>query len=184
MKILLHTCCAPCATYVVKTLRGEGYEPVLYFFNPNIHPYSEFLLREEAVKIFAEKEKLEAIYEGYGLRQFLREVVFQEDNRCPICYFIRLKGTANYAKENGFPIFTTTLLISPYQNQALVRKIGEELERETGVSFLYRDFRPGYYESIRLSKELGLYRQKYCGCIYSEEEALRQRMERKKREVK
>ncbi|MBC7329487.1 epoxyqueuosine reductase QueH [bacterium] len=180
MKVLLHTCCAPCATYVVKTLREEGYEPVLYFFNPNIHPYGEFLLREEAVKIFAEKEGLEAIYEGYGLRQFLREVVFQEDNRCPICYFIRLKGTANYAKEHGIPIFTTTLLLSPYQNQELIRKIGEELEKETGVKFLYRDFRPGYYESIRLSKELGLYRQKYCGCIYSEEEALKQRMERKK----
>ncbi|MGC9004704.1 MAG: epoxyqueuosine reductase QueH [bacterium] len=180
MRVLLHTCCAPCATFVVKALREEGYEPVLYFFNPNIHPFSEFLQREEAVRIFAEKEKLEVIYEPYNLRQFLREVVFREENRCPICYFLRLNATAQFAREKDFPFFTTTLLLSPYQKQEVIRQIGEELEKETGVRFLYRDFRPGYYESIKLSKEMGLYRQKYCGCIYSEEEALRQRMEKKK----
>ncbi|MBC7326870.1 epoxyqueuosine reductase QueH [bacterium] len=181
MKILLHTCCAPCATFVVKSLREEGFEPVLFFYNPNIHPLSEYLLREEAVKLFAEKENLEVIYGEYGLVQFLREVVFREGNRCTICYYLRLSRTAQYAKENGFQFFTTTLLLSPYQKQETIMELGKQLEKETGVQFLFRDFRPGYYESIRLSKELGLYRQKYCGCIYSEEEALRQRLERKKR---
>jgi len=179
MKILLHTCCAPCATFVVKSLKEEGFEPVLFFYNPNIHPLAEYLLREEAVSIFAQKENLEVIYGEYGLRQFLREVVFREDNRCPICYYLRLGKTAQYAKEQRFELFTTTLLLSPYQKQETIRHIGEQLGKEIGVSFLYKDFRPGYQESIRLSKEMGLYRQKYCGCIYSEEEALRQRRKRR-----
>lgn len=181
MKILLHTCCAPCATFVVKSLKEEGLEPVLFFYNPNIHPFSEYLLREDAVRFFANKEGLEAVYGGYELRQFLREIVFREDNRCPICYYLRLSRTSQYAKEHGFQLFTTTLLLSPYQKQETIREIGQQLEKEFGVSFLYRDFRPGYGESIRLSKELGLYRQKYCGCVYSEEEALRQRQERRKK---
>lgn len=181
MRILLHTCCAPCATFVVRSLKEEGFQPVLFFYNPNIHPLSEYLLREEAVRVFAQKENLEVIYGEYGLRQFLREVVFREDNRCPICYYLRLSKTAQYAKEQGFPSFTTTLLLSPYQKQETIKEIGEQLEKELGVSFLYRDFRPGYRESILLSKEMGLYRQKYCGCIYSEEEALRQRMKRNRR---
>ncbi len=180
MKILLHTCCAPCATFVVKSLREEGLEPTLFFYNPNIHPLAEYLLREEAVRAFAQKENLEVIYGEYGLRQFLREVVFREDNRCSICYYMRLSKTAQYAREQGFQLFTTTLLLSPYQKLETIRQIGEQLGKEFGISFLYRDFRFGYRESIRLSRELGLYRQKYCGCIYSEEEALRQREEKEK----
>lgn len=181
MRILLHTCCAPCATFVVKSLEEEDFEPVLFFYNPNIHPFSEYLLRKEAVKVFVERKHLEVIYGEYELRHFLREVIFREDKRCPTCYYLRLCKTVECAKENGFPFFTTTLLLSPYQKQETIRQIGEQLETESGISFLYRDFRPGYYESIRLSKELGLYRQKYCGCIYSEEEAIRQRMEKKNR---
>lgn len=181
MRVLLHTCCAPCATFVVKSLKEDGFEPVLFFYNPNIHPLSEYLLREEAVRVYAEREHLEVIYCGYELRKFLREVIFREDNRCPICYHLRLSRTVQYAKENDFSYFTTTLLLSPYQKLEVIRQIGEQLQAETGVSFLYKDFRPGYYESIRISKELGLYRQKYCGCIFSEEEAIRQRKEKKNR---
>lgn len=180
MKIVLHTCCAPCAIFPLKVLREEGWELLLYFYNPNIHPFGEFLLRKETVENFAQKESLEVVCEDYGLREFLQAVDLKE-NRCLICYRLRLDRTARFAKEKGISHFTTTLLVSPYQNQEKIREIGEEVAKAEGLSFLYRDFRSGYWEGVRISKELGMYRQKYCGCIFSEEEALRQRLARKQK---
>lgn len=171
MKLLLHTCCAPCSIYCIDTLRKEGIEPTVYWYNPNIHPYTEYKERKDTLKSYAESIHIKTIWEeNYGLRSFTKNVIDRLNSRCEYCYRTRLEKTAQYAKENGYDSFSTTLLISPYQNHELLKKIGEELEKEYGVNFIYRDFRPGFRESQTRARELNLYRQKYCGCIFSEEE--------------
>ena len=172
MKLLLHTCCAPCSVYCIKSLRGEGIEPVVYWFNPNIHPYIEYKTRRDTLKEYTKSIGINAIFdENYGLREFCKNVVDDLENRCvKYCYRVRLEQTAKYAKENGYDTFSTTLLISPYQNHEALKKIGEEMAEKYGLTFLYRDFRPGFKEGQTEARELGLYMQKYCGCIFSEEE--------------
>ena len=171
MKLLLHTCCAPCSVYCIKSLRGEGIEPVVYWFNPNIHPYIEYKTRRDTLKEYTKSIGINAIFdENYGLREFCKNVVDDLENRCvKYCYRVRLEQTAKYAKENGYDTFSTTLLISPYQNHEALKKIGEEMAEKYGLTFLYRDFRPGFKEGQTEARELGLYMQKYCGCIFSEE---------------
>ena len=171
MKLLLHTCCAPCSVYCIKSLRKEGIEPVVYWFNPNIHPYGEYKLRRDTLKKYTQSIGIEAIFnENYGLTEFCKNVVNNLENRCvKYCYRIRLEQTAKYAKENGYDTFSTTLLISPYQNHEALKKIGEEMAEKYGLTFLYRDFRPGFREGQAEARELGLYMQKYCGCIFSEQ---------------
>jgi predicted adenine nucleotide alpha hydrolase (AANH) superfamily ATPase len=142
-----------------------------YFFNPNIHPYTEWRARRETLAGFAEAAGLPVIFDDeYLLEEFIRGVVNREAERCAFCYTMRLHRTAVTARENNFDAFSTTLLVSPYQKHGLIREIGQSVAGEAGVKFLYRDFRPGYREATALSKELGMYRQKYCGCIYSEKE--------------
>ena len=172
MKLLLHTCCAPCSVYCIKSLRKEGIEPVVYWFNPNIHPYIEYKTRRDTLKEYTKSIGINAIFdENYGLREFCKNVVDDLENRCvKYCYRVRLEQTAKYAKENGYDTFSTTLLISPYQNHEALKKIGEEMAEKYGLTFLYRDFRPGFKEGQTEARELGLYMQKYCGCIFSEEE--------------
>jgi len=171
MRILLHICCANCATYPYQELKQKGFRVVGFWYNPNIHPFLEYQRRLETLRQFAEQSGLEVIYKDeYNLVEFLRAVVFREKARCPICYQLRLEETAKAASENQFDIFTTSLLISPYQDHERIKRIGEALAKEFGISFYYEDFREGYRESVRISKELNLYRQKYCGCIYSEAE--------------
>ncbi|MCX7846342.1 MAG: epoxyqueuosine reductase QueH [Dictyoglomaceae bacterium] len=173
-EILLHICCSNCIPYPLKSMREEGYKVKGFWYNPNIHPYQEYKLRLEALKIFSEYQSLDIIYEDdYDLEGFLREVVFRENNRCPVCYYIRLKKTAQKAKELGFERFSTTLLVSPYQKHELIKNIGELLAEEFNLEFFYKDFRVGYREGINIVRELNLYRQKYCGCIYSEKERFR-----------
>ena len=171
MKLLLHTCCAPCSVYCIKSLRGEGIEPVVYWFNPNIHPYIEYKTRRDTLKEYTKSIGINAIFdENYGLREFCKNVVDDLENRCvKYCYRVRLEQTAKYAKENGYDTFSTTLLISPYQNHEALKKIGEEMAEKYGLTFLYRDFRPGFKEGQTEARELGLYMQKYCGCVFSEE---------------
>lgn len=171
MTMLLHTCCGPCACYTTKRLMEEGLQPTLFFYNPNIHPYQEQKLRLEGFRQLAEYRKLPTVVEpGYELEEFLKAVAGDPLNRCQECYRIRLSRTAAKAKELGFELFGTTLLISPYQNRELICKIGHELAKDYGLAFHDEDFRPGFRESQNMAKELGLYRQKYCGCIYSEKE--------------
>jgi len=170
-RILLHICCAPCATYTVARLREEGFEVTGFWYNPNIHPWTEHERRRESLARYAEAIELPVIwYERYEMPLFLRAVAGHErfGERCRICYRMRLERTAKVAVEGGFDAFTTTLLISPYQNQALIRRIGEELAAENGVKFHFENFRRGWSERGRLTKEYDLYRQQYCGCIYSE----------------
>lgn len=171
MKLLLHTCCAPCSVYCIETLCKEGIEPTVYWFNPNIHPYMEYKQRRDCLKEYTRNIEIEAIFEeNYGLKDFCKNVVQDLENRCQkYCYPVRLEQTAKYAKENGYDSFSTTLLISPYQNHEMLIKVGEEMAKKYGLKFLYRDFRVGFREGQEKARELGLYRQKYCGCVFSEE---------------
>ena len=171
MKTLLHACCAPCSIECVNTLRNEGIEPTLYWYNPNIHPFTEYRSRKETLVAYAESNALQYVLrDEYGLRPFLAAVTPTLDNRCARCYEMRLEGTARYAAENGYEQFSTTLLISPYQNHELLRETGENMAKKYGIAFLYRDFRPHFRDGQQKAREFGLYMQKYCGCIFSEEE--------------
>lgn len=171
MKLLLHTCCAPCSVYCIDILRKEGIEPTVYWFNPNIHPYMEYKARRDTLKSYTEMINVNAIFEeNYGLKDFCKNVIDDLDNRCvKYCYRIRLEQTAKYAKENGYDTISTTLLISPYQKHDELKTLGEEIAKKYGLNFLYKDFRVGFREGQAKARELGLYMQKYCGCIFSEE---------------
>lgn len=170
MKLLMHTCCAPCSVYCIDSLREEGIEPTIYWFNPNIHPYMEYKARRDCLKEYTKSIEIEAIFEEeYGLDKFCENVIGDLKNRCSnYCYKVRLEQTAKYAKEKGYDTFTTTLLVSPYQKHEELKALGEEIAKKYGLTFLYRDFRPGFREGQTKARELGLYMQKYCGCVFSE----------------
>ena len=171
MKLLLHTCCAPCSVYCIKSLRKEGIEPTVYWFNPNIHPYIEYKTRRDTLKEYTKSINVNAIFEeNYGLKEFCKNVVQDLNNRCKnYCYPVRLEQTAKYAKENGYTHFSTTLLVSPYQNHDAIIEIAQNIAKKYDIQFLYRDFRVGFREGQNEARELGLYMQKYCGCVFSEE---------------
>ena len=169
--ILLHCCCGPCATYTVKSLQKEDYAVTGFWYNPNIHPFTEHRKRLEAMQTLSKAWEFPLIVtEGYEMVDFIRAVVGHEGNRCHDCYNMRLNKTARIARENNFKTFTTTLLISPYQDHELIREVGNQAAQENGVEFLFEDFSQGFRESHRMARELDLYFQKYCGCIYSEYE--------------
>ena len=171
LKILLHICCGPCTIYPLRILKEEGHEIYGHFYNPNIHPYLEYKKRLDTLDIYAGQEGLAVMREdGYPLEGFLRKIAFREEDRCRHCYRMRLVKTAQIAKNGCFSAFTTTLLYSRFQKHDLIRSVGEEIAGEYDIPFLYRDFREGWSEGVRISKALGLYRQPYCGCIYSEKE--------------
>ena len=172
MKLLLHTCCAPCSVYVIDELRSENIEPIVYWYNPNIHPYMEYKARMDCLKKYTESIGVKSIFEDYyGLDEFTKNVCCNLNSRCvDYCYRCRLEKTVKYAKEHGYDAFSTTLLVSIYQKHNVIIKIAEELSRKYNIKFLYRDFRVGFRVGQNKARELGLYMQKYCGCIYSEEE--------------
>ncbi len=171
MNILLHVCCGPCSIYPVQTIRQNGHSVYGYFFNPNIHPFREFQLRLEALKKTSSQLNFDVEFDTkYGLRDYLRKVVFNEKKRCDICYKIRLISTVEKAIKLNFDAFSTTLLYSKYQNHYSIKKICESLSSEYQINFFYEDFRLGWQYGIDKSKEMELYRQPYCGCIYSEQE--------------
>ncbi len=171
MKTLMHICCAPCSIYPLKTMRAEGTDVTGFFYNNNIHPYTEYVKRRDALAQYGNIINLEVIFRNdYDLEGFLRATVFREANRCAVCYHERLNVAALYAKEAGYDSFTTTLLYSIYQKHEMIKEIGESAGKSAGIPFFYQDFRKGWREGVDESKRLGLYRQKYCGCIYSEKE--------------
>ena len=180
MKLLMHTCCAPCSVYCIDSLRSENIEPTLFWYNPNIHPYIEYKTRRDCLKDYAKNVNVELIIkEDYGLDEFCKNVVNDISNRCVnYCYLKRLGETVRFAKENGYDAFTTTLLVSPYQKHEELKIVCEALAKETGIEFLYRDFRVGFREGQAKARELGLYMQKYCGCIFSEEERYQKQIEK------
>lgn len=156
-KLLLHTCCAPCTTYVYTWLVKNRIESEGLFYNPNVRPESEYSKRLATMQDYSAAVGLKVIYEPSD------SII--EPEKCEDCYRIRLEKTANCASLKEYNYFSTTLLISPYQKHALLKKVGEEVAEKYGVTFFYHDFRDGYFESRRLAQALGLYRQKYCGCV-------------------
>lgn len=172
MKLLMHTCCAPCSVYCIDSLREEGIEPTLFWYNPNIHPFIEYKTRRDCLKDYTKLVNAELILEeDYGLDEFCRNVINDIPGRCVnYCYPTRIGKTVRYAVEHGYDAFTTTLLVSPYQKHEELKKVCEALAKEANIKFLYRDFRIGFREGQQKARELGLYMQKYCGCIFSEEE--------------
>jgi predicted adenine nucleotide alpha hydrolase (AANH) superfamily ATPase len=181
MTVLLHICCGPCAIYPLEILKAEGIKVHGFFYNPNIHPYREFRKRLEAVEQLASKVNLPVEYHReYGLRDYLRKVVFNEDSRCGHCYDMRLQAVVAQAKKIRADAFSTTLLYSRYQNHELIRDKAEQLAEQHKIPFYYHDFRAGWQQGIDMSREMGLYRQSYCGCIYSEQERYDKRFRQKK----
>lgn len=171
MKLLMHTCCAPCSIYCISYLREHNIEPVVYWYNPNIHPYKEYEARKNCLKEYTKSIEVKAIFEDeYGLKDFCKNTINDLENRCTnYCYKVRLEKTVQYAKQNGYDTFTTTLFVSPYQKHEQLKKICEELAQKYDINFLYIDFRTGFRQGQAKARELGLYMQKYCGCVFSEE---------------
>lgn len=158
-KVLLHTCCAPCTTQVFADLNEEHFDLTGFFYNPNIFPKEEYDKRKKCMEDYSALINLQMV--------FIENDLEHKSGDCPFCYETRLLRTAQYAKGNGYDAFTTTLLVSPYQNHELIKKIGFQIEEEFGIIFAYRDFRPGYQKGRARAKEYNLYSQKYCGCASS-----------------
>ena len=171
MRLLLHMCCAPCTTYSQKHFRQLGYEVRGFFYNPNIHPFKEYEMRLQTLEKYCRDKDIQLTVENdYNLENYLSLVLDNLDSRCVSCYSLRLNETARQASLAGIPSFSTTLAISPYQNHELLIQKGKEAGHLYNVDFVYEDLRPGYRESVTESRTLGLYRQSYCGCIFSEKE--------------
>lgn len=177
MKILLHICCGPCAVYSVKTLKDKGNEVHGFFYNPNIHPVSEYINRKESCEKLSNAINMRThFYNDFKFEDYFRKVTFYEDDqRCSLCWELRLNKTAEYASKNGFDGFSSTLFISPYQDHEKMKSIALKAQDKYSIPFCYRDFRQGFKQSHEISRQMGLYHQKYCGCIYSERERFRKK---------
>lgn len=177
-KLLLHSCCGPCSTYCIQVL-SEYFDVTVFYYNPNIYPPEEYRLRADEQNRFISEfptrnpvEFVEGVYDTdrfYAMAKGL-EKVEEGGERCFKCYELRLRESAEYAKNNGFDFFTTTLSISPLKNADKLNEIGQKLSEEYGVSYLFSDFKKkeGYKISTQLSAEYGMYRQNYCGCVFSQ----------------
>jgi len=170
-RILLHSCCAPCTITPLQKLREANWTVHGFFYNPNIQPYQEFERRLDTYSAFAQRHELPVIIRGdYDLEAFLRQTAFRESQRCLYCYSTRLEAAARLAHKSRFEAFTTTLLYSKRQKHELIKTIAEQAAKKYGVPFYYEDFRQGWKEGQEQARQLGIYRQQYCGCIYSEKE--------------
>jgi predicted adenine nucleotide alpha hydrolase (AANH) superfamily ATPase len=171
LKLLMHMCCSNCSLYPLQNFLSKGIDVTGFWFNPNIHPYSEYSSRLASLEKLQQLWKLDVEYaDEYHLDDFLAGVVNAGTNRCYFCYSLRLEKTALSARKMGLDGFTSSLLASPYQKFDMIIQIGEETGRRHGIPFHCEDVRQGWNVSKSLALELGLYRQKYCGCIYSEME--------------
>lgn len=171
MKVLMHICCSNCSIYPLQKFLADGLDVRGLWFNPNIHPYTEYTSRMESLKKLQKIWDLDLEYiDEYPLDDFLLSVAGKGPGRCEVCYSVRLDKTAETARTMRIPAFTTSLLASPYQKFDMIMSIGKSMEKKYGVQFLAEDLRQGWHLSKTLSREFELYRQKYCGCIYSEME--------------
>jgi len=171
MRLFLHTCCAVCLTGVAGELRDRKLEFTAYFFNPNVHPLLEWRRRLKATRVLCEREKIPLdVDETYGLVEFVRAVVNRESvpHRCEVCFRTRLRRTAERAGSLGFDAFSTTLLASTEQDLERVRRVASEVSTDTGVAFMDADWRHTHGPALETARKMSLYRQQYCGCIYSE----------------
>ena len=173
MKLLMHACCAPCSVYCIDELRKENIEPTIYWYNPNIHPYKEYEARRDCLIEYTKSINVKCIIEDeYGLDEFCKNVSNNLNSRCvDYCYPVRLRKTFEYAKEHGYNAVTTTLLYSIYQQHDFIKELMENLSAEYDIDFYYHDFREGWQEGQEEARRIGLYMQKYCGCVFSEEES-------------
>ncbi|MFP4071534.1 MAG: epoxyqueuosine reductase QueH [Desulfovibrionales bacterium] len=169
-RLLLHICCGPCALFPVAELLAQGVEVVGLFYNPNIHPLAEYLRRREAAVQAAARLGIKIIFKDdeYDPSTYLRRVVFREENRCFHCYHLRLERTMSVARRGKFDYFSTTLLYSKFQKHEEIAGLARDLAGGGDLRFWYQDFRSGWKQGIERSREWSLYRQQYCGCIYSE----------------
>lgn len=176
-KLLLHSCCGPCSSYVISYLTNY-FDITILYYNPNIYPYDEYLRRkQEQIKLINEidcSNNLDIMDCDYDNDLYEKCIIGLENepergNRCMVCYNLRMEKTAKMAKECNYDYFCTTLSVSPYKNSEWINKIGEKLQNKYNINWLYSDFKKkdGYKQSILLSKKYNLYRQDYCGCIYS-----------------
>ncbi len=171
MKLLLHCCCAPCSVMPLRLLRADGIEPAAFFYNPNIHPYSEYRKRRNTFREYMESQRVSfAMLDDYDMETFLAGVAAHPEARCGFCYRLRLHAAAEFAAAHGFDTLSTSLLVSPYQKHELIKEAGEQAAAEFGLNFYYRDFRPYFREGQEIARAEGLYLQGYCGCVYSEKE--------------
>lgn len=179
--VLLHCCCAPCSLSCIDPLRAEGMEPVAFWYNPNIHPFKEYEARRDTLIEFGPTINMKVIVqEDYGLRNFVRHVAHDIDHRCTYCYTHRMEETVRYAAEHGYSYFTSTLLASPYQQFDKICEVADQFAKQYGVTFLKRDFRPNFRTGNQKARELGFYMQKYCGCVFSEEDRYIKKINRDK----
>ena len=166
---MLHACCAHCTAYTVEYWRGQGFEVDVFWYNPNIHPFTEYCNRLEAEKTLSKETLFPLIIsEEYDMIKFFRAVAGNETDRCRHCFELRLSRTANLANNGNYAGFTTTLLISPHQKHDLLKQIGEKEANLHNTRFFYADLRKRYSDSRHITKPMNLYRQQYCGCLYSE----------------
>lgn len=180
-KLLLHSCCAPCSSYVLEYL-SVFFDITLYFYNQNIHPESEYIQRFNELKEFTKKVykgKINIISEEYNPKEFFSvikgyEKELEGGSRCTLCYHMRLKKAAEKARDCAYEYFGSVLTISPHKNAARINLIGENLSTIYGVKFLYSDFKKnnGFKKSLEISKEYNLYRQQYCGCSFSKRDEI------------
>ena len=171
MNILMHICCAPCANRPVAQLLDQGHQVTGYWYNPNIHPFTEYRARRNCLREYAAEIGLPLLErDDYGLRPFVRAVAADIDGRCGKCYEMRLFETARKAAEAGFDAFTSSLFISPYQQHERMADVAARAAAQFGVTFFYRDFRPLFREGQQFAPDHGFYMQKYCGCVFSEQE--------------
>ena len=183
MNILLHACCGPCSIYPAQRIKAEGNNFSVYFFNPNIHPYKELKHRLNTLREYCQLKKYKLIVDkSYPLEECLQGMLSEPTVRCAYCYRIRLEAAARYAKENGFDAFSTTLLVSPYQKFDLIVHIAQEAAKKYDIPFYYEDYRLGYEEGVAISLELEMYRQPYCGCIFSERDRYEKKPKQKLKE--
>lgn len=166
-KLLIHTCCAPCSILVIDKFKKD-YEITLFFYNPNIHPYKEYLERLNSFKNFSENQKVNYIIGNFEYKDYFMNVIRNLSDRCLFCYQLRLNQTAITSKSQDIKNFTTTMLYSPYQKHETIKKLGEIIAKQYNLNFVYFDLRERYFDGVKLSKDYNLYRQKYCGCIFSE----------------
>ena len=175
MKVLVHICCAPCFAYPHQHLEDMGHTVTGYWYNPNIHPTLEYNARRNALDVYAKLENVDIVFGEYDILGYMTAAVTAMNNnrRCESCYHIRLSATAQYAHEHNYDAFTTTMLVSHQQKHNSIRDIGEQVANEWKVPFYYEDFRSGWPQGRAIAIQYGLYRQKYCGCLFSEWERYR-----------
>jgi len=168
-KILVHICCLPCFLHPYEVLKNDGYEIIGCFYNPNIHPSSEYEKRLIEVEKFFKDNNMRLIVGDYDIKEYFK-VSNEFSNRCKGCYSLRLRKTFLLAEELGIKYITTTLFVSIYQPRNIILETGKKLSENFNASFLSYDFRLGYYEANKIAKNNNIYNQKYCGCIFSESE--------------